>query len=67
MTVKLLTTLCGPEGTRHPGTHTLSPALEKALLDGGYAMPVKQEGQAESARRRTPENAARQHVPRTQR
>lgn len=64
MTVKLLTTLCGPDGTRHPGTHTLDAAQEKALLARGFAVPVKQDGQAETARRRAPETAARQHVKR---
>lgn len=62
MTIKLLTTLCGPAGNLHPGTHTLDAAREKALVDAGCAEFVKQHGQAETARRRPAENAALQHV-----
>lgn len=66
VTIKLLTTLCGPDGNLYPGQHTLDPAQEKALVDAGAASFVKQQGQAETAQRRAGENAARQHVPRSQ-
>lgn len=64
MTIKLRTTLCGPEGNLYPGLHTLTAAREKALVDAGCAEFVKQQGQAETTRARQPENAAQQHVAR---
>jgi hypothetical protein len=64
MTIKLLTTLCGPDGNLHPGPHSLDAARERALVDAGCAQYVKQQGKAETARRRAPETAALQHVAR---
>jgi hypothetical protein len=64
MTINLRTTLCGPDGNLAPGQHTLDAARERALVDAGCAEFVKDDGRAETALAREPENAARQHVPR---
>lgn len=65
MSVVLKTTMAGPTGVSHPGERLeLGAALERDLVERGFADFVKQQGKAETARRRAPETAALQHLSR---
>ncbi len=63
MQIKMLTLQAGPQGTRDPGSiHDVSDKEAKALIEGGYAVEVKEVKRQASVRRATGRRGSEQAV-----